>query len=263
MKKRWFGFILGLILSLSAAHAHPQQDAGLADLLRKAQAEGCIALMSIEQAWVRVSNPTQCQGRTPPASTFKVLNTLIAFETGVVDDTELFPWDGKPQFLKAWEKEMTIQEAMAHSAVPVFQQIARRIGKQRMADWLEQVGYGNAEVGERVDRFWLDGPLVISPLEQIRFLSQLLTGKLPFSADSLTRLRRTLPQEKIGEARLYGKTGWSSSTKPKWGWYVGWMESQGEIMVVALRIKMDALQMAPLRQALARAALRHAQGYAE
>jgi beta-lactamase class D len=195
-----------------------------------------------------------------PASTFKVANALIALETGVVREDERFPWDGSPLFLKAWEKDLTLQEAMAVSSVPVFQEVARRIGKQHMADWVAKIAYGNAEIGEKVDRFWLDGPLAISPLEQTRFMVRLAQNQLPFSKQSLEGLRRIMPQEDIEEVHLFGKTGWAMAAKPMIGWYVGWMENHNNIVAFAVQIIMKSEDDAPLRKSLAVAALRYS-GY--
>jgi len=65
-----------------------------------------------------------------PASTFKIANTIIALETGVVkDENEIIPYGGRP--FKHWEKDMSMREAIALSAVPIYQELARRIGLER------------------------------------------------------------------------------------------------------------------------------------
>lgn len=48
--------------------------------------------------------------RYVPASTFKIANSLIALETGVVkDENEVIPYGYKPQPFKAWEKDMSMR----------------------------------------------------------------------------------------------------------------------------------------------------------
>jgi beta-lactamase class D len=44
-----------------------------------------------------------------PASTFKIPNSLIALETGVVTDPDkdVFPWDGVKRPIEAWNKDHT------------------------------------------------------------------------------------------------------------------------------------------------------------
>ncbi|MBF0272998.1 MAG: class D beta-lactamase [Magnetococcales bacterium] len=256
MPRAMTGWILMFGLMMFSAHAETLPDPGLNDLLQRAGVSGCLAVMEVDPERMRLSDPARCQQRFLPASTFKVVNLLIALETGVVRQEERFPWDQTPQPLPSWEKDLTLQEAMAVSAVPVFQSIARRIGLQRMQDWVAKTGYGNGAIGEKVDRFWLDGPLAISPEEQARFMARVATGKLPFSQPALTGLRRLIPQETIGTAHLYGKTGWAMSSQPMSGWYVGWLENQGRLVTFATHIRMDQAEQAPLRQSLALAALR-------
>ncbi|MBF0179591.1 MAG: class D beta-lactamase [Magnetococcales bacterium] len=253
--KAW-GFLLALFCAWPLCQAEIRQEPGLAEILQKAGVTGCIVLMETDPERIRVSDETCGRHRSLPASTFKVVNALIALETGVAREDEIFPWNGSPMRFPAWEKDLTLREAMAVSSVPVFQEIARRIGQPRMAEWVAKIDYGNGETGQVVDRFWLDGPLAISPLEQARFMARLATGSLPFSRHALAGVRRTIPQEPIGEARLYGKTGWATSVTPGVGWYVGWMESTGKMAAIAVRIPMNALDIAPLRKTLALEALR-------
>ncbi len=134
-----------------------------------------------------------------PASTYKVPHALIALETGVVADAdkELIRWDGQVRSIEAWNKDHTLRSAIAVSAVPVFQQIALRIGSERMKKYLDAFDYGNREVGSQIDRFWLDGPLKISALEQIEFFERLRRGDLPLSQRSLDIGRDIIPSESV------------------------------------------------------------------
>jgi beta-lactamase class D len=257
MKYTIWGLIIGIFLVIPLCQAGQRQDPGLANILQLAGVEGCIVLLEIQHDLTWVSDESRCQERFVPASTFKVVNALIAMETGVVQDDEVFHWNGSSHFLKSWEKDMTIKEAIAVSAVPVFQEIARRIGQQRMANWVTKIGYGNADIGENIDRFWLDGPLSISPIEQAKFMARLSMGQLPFSERSLAGLRSIIPNKHVDKAHVFGKTGWASSAKPRVGWYVGWIENKGKPVAFAVNIVMESLTMAPLRESLAVTALRY------
>ncbi|MBF0415920.1 MAG: class D beta-lactamase [Magnetococcales bacterium] len=250
--------VIVLFLPIFLCQAETWQDPGLTTILQNTGLEGCIVLKEVHKDRIRVSDSSRCEQRYLPASTFKIANALIALETGVVKDNEIFPWDGTPLPIKSWEKDMDLQEAMAVSSVPVFQTIARRIGQHRMAEWVQKIGYGNSEIGTTVDRFWLEGPLAISPCEQVHFMARLAQDQLPFAKQTLAGLRRLLPHEDIGEAHLFGKTGWASVAKPKIGWYVGWVENHENIVTFAVNIPMESLVDAPLRKSLALAALRYA-----
>ena len=121
-----------------------------------------------------------------PASTFKIPNSVIALETGVVGDPDkdIFKWDGVVRSIEAWNRDHTLRSAIAASAVPVYQEIARRIGADRMQKFVDLFGYGNRDIGGGIDQFWLTGNLRISPIQQIDFVDRLRRGKLPVSKRS-------------------------------------------------------------------------------
>ena len=106
-----------------------------------------------------------------PASTFKIPNSIIALETGVVGDPDkdVFKWDGVTRSIEAWNKDHTLRSAIAVSAVPVYQEIARRIGAERMQKYVDLFDYGNRDIGGGIDQFWLTGNLRIDPDPADRF----------------------------------------------------------------------------------------------
>lgn len=54
-----------------------------------------------------------------------------------------------------WEKDMTLGDAMKASAIPVYQELARRIGLDLMSKEVKRIGFGNADIGSKVDDFGL------------------------------------------------------------------------------------------------------------
>lgn len=78
---------------------------------------------------------------------------------------------------------MSLRQAMAFSNAAIYQELARRIGLERMRDGISRIGYGNGEIGTVVHDFWLVGPLKISAVEQTRFLAKLSLDELPFPKD--------------------------------------------------------------------------------
>lgn len=44
-----------------------------------------------------------------PASTFKIVNALIALKNQKVTVNEIFKWDGQPRYLSSWNKDMNMQ----------------------------------------------------------------------------------------------------------------------------------------------------------
>ena len=175
-----------------------------------------------------VFNEARARSRYLPASTFKIPNALIGLEVGsITDESEVFPWDGKPKLRAAWERDQTLASGMRESTVWMFQEIARRTGKPRMKEWLERLDYGNKDMTGGVDLFWLQGGLRVSAMEQADFLRRLADRELPMSQRSQRLVKGALAVEKRNGYTLYAKTGSSRAAKNPISWWVGWVERQG------------------------------------
>jgi len=71
---------------------------------------------------------------------------------------EVIRWDGVPNEIEEWNRDHTLRSAMQYSVVPVFQQIANRIGSERMKQFVDSFDYGNRDIGGApLDKFWLEG----------------------------------------------------------------------------------------------------------
>ena len=174
-----------------------------------------------------------------PASTFKMLNALIGLQHKKTDPNEVFKWRGEKRSFKAWEKDMTLTEAMQASAVPVYQELARRIGLDLMRSEVKRVGFGNADIGHQVDNFWLVGPLKVTPEQEAKFAYQLATQSLSFDTAVQQQVKEMLYIERRGDAKLYAKSGWASDVSPQVGWYTGWVEQpNGKITAFVLNMEM-------------------------
>jgi beta-lactamase class D len=175
-----------------------------------------------------------------PASTFKIPNSIIALETGVVDDPDkdVFKWDGVTRSIEPWNKDHTLRSAIAVSAVPVYQEIARRIGAERMQKYVDLFDYGNRDIGGGIDQFWLTGNLRIDPVQQIDFVDRLRRGVLPVSKRSQELTRDILTVTKVGDATIRAKSGLlgAEAGKPSLGWMVGWVEKGSQQTVFAMNM---------------------------
>ena len=112
-----------------------------------------------------------------PASTFKVVNSLIGLETGKISNEKMvIKWDGITRPVAAWNRDLSMDSAFKVSAVPYFQEVARRIGKDTMQFWLDSLGYaqryGKFKVGT-IDTFWLDNTVKITADEQLGLVKRL------------------------------------------------------------------------------------------
>ncbi|WP_184037693.1 class D beta-lactamase [Chitinivorax tropicus] len=243
------GMLLSQLSQAEQIEAHPE----LGAVFKTMGVTGTFVLFDVANDVQRVYSPSRAQVRYFPASTFKIPNSLIGLETGAVKDlNEVFRYDGKPRMLKAWEQDMTLAEAIRASNVPVYQEIARRVGLHSMASWVDKLDYGNRQIGKMVDQFWLGGPLKISALEQTRFLAKLAQKKLPFSEQTIDAVHAITLHEQTETYQIHAKTGWSNATKPGIGWWVGWVKRGDQLYPFALNIDIRRDEDAALRVPLAR-----------
>ena len=178
----------------------------------------------------RVLDPALARTPYLPASTFKIANTLIGLETGVIPDASFsLPWDGQERGMPDWNRDHTLASAMEVSAVWWYQEVARRIGIERMREWVARLGYGNGAIGEdaELDTFWLNGPLRITALQQVDFVQRLTSGALPVSARSASILRDVMPSRTRGASVVRAKTGTATDDVEGHAWLVGWVEREG------------------------------------
>lgn len=244
--------VVALVLSFSAQAEEVIERRDLLKVFQEHQAVGTFVLYDPKKDQLTVVDAKRAATRYVPASTFKIANSLIALETKAVkDENEVIPYGGQPQPVKTWMHDMSMRDAITISNVPVYQELARRVGLRAYSNWLSTLDYGNQSIGTEVKRFWLDGPLAISAIEQAHFAAQLAQNKLPLSDRSQRLVRNILKTEEKDGHTLYVKSGWAQ----KIGWWVGWVEHNGHIQSFALNIDMENVKDAPKRGAITKALL--------
>jgi beta-lactamase class D len=210
----------------------------LAKRFTDAGTEGTFVGYKVEDYLVIASDTVRSGEAKLPASTFKIPNSLIALETGVVEDPDkdVFKWDGVVRPIEAWNKDHTMRSAIAASAVPVYQEIARRIGEERMQKFVNLLEYGNRNIGGGIDQFWLSGDMRIDPVQQIDFIDRLRRGVLPISKRSQDLMRDIVPITKVGESVIHFKSGLLDAAHGSLGWMVGWADKGDAPTVFALNM---------------------------
>lgn len=186
-----------------------------------------------------VFNRGRASERFLPASTFKIPHALFALDAGVVrDEFQVMTWDGTHYSIEEWNRDQTFHSAMRNSVVWVFQEFARRIGERRERRYLRKISYGNANADGAVDRFWLDGGLRISALEQVSFLQRLYRNQLPFAVEYQRLVKDLMINEAGKDWILRAKTGTGLRITPQVGWWVGWVERPDGAVFFASNIEM-------------------------
>lgn len=243
------GLVCARLASPAAAHVAPMKNVIQTSLAKHFTDNGTVGTFvayKVEDYAVIASDAERSGEAILPASTFKIPNSVIALDTGVVadPDKDVFKWDGVTRFIPEWNKDQTMRSAIAVSAVWVYQEIARRIGQERMQKYVDAFEYGNRNIGGGIDQFWLTGDLRIDPVQQIDFLDRLRRGVLPASERAQALTRDILPVTRVGDAVIRSKTGLIGvDSKPQGeqvrssvGWIVGWVEKGAEATVFALNM---------------------------
>jgi len=249
---------VAVLAQSTAAAATPWRDEpAVTALFRDAGVDGTFVLLDERSGELRGHNRGRADQRFVPASTFKVANALIGLSVGAVQNVdEVIPYTGDANpFMREWLEPMGLRGAMKVSNVPLYQELARRIGLTRMRAAIQSLGYGNEQIGSNVTTFWLRGPLAISAVEQTRFLSGLAHQSLPFPRRA-QQLVAEITQVEAGPGwSLHAKTGWQNAPGPGVGWWVGWVQKGDQITPFALNIAMAGAADAPKREQLGRRSL--------
>jgi len=143
-------------------------------ILDSSLVEGAILIYDSKKDIYYSNDFEWCKKGFLPASTFKITNSIIALETKVVEnDSTLFKWNGEKRRLKNWEQDLILKDAFHYSCVPCYQEIARKIGVEKMKKYLNKLDYGKMIVDSTsIDLFWLEGNSKITQFEQIDFLKR-------------------------------------------------------------------------------------------
>lgn len=241
---RLSGSLLLCAVSLSLFQAcspnNVKQDKNLKKYFDDNKVEGCFALMNNSTGKFTVHNLTRYRDSSYlPASTFKIVNSLIGLQTGkIVNDSMVIKWDGVVRSVDAWNKDLTMYDAFRVSAVPYYQEVARRIGKDTMQSWLDSLHYGTQKIKSAIDTFWLDNSLKIKPDEQLGLVKRLYFDQLPFFKSYQEVVKRAMLFENNTNYRLAYKTGLGYKENGNaLGWVVGWVEENSHPYFFVLNIE--------------------------
>jgi beta-lactamase class D len=229
MKKIGYCFYF-FLLTLAFCGCSPNNvttDNSLGTYFKDNKLEGTFALLDNKSGQFTIFNLERYRDSSfLPASTFKIVNSLIGLQTGVIsNDSMIIKWDGVVRSNPAWNKDLTWYEAFRVSAVPYFQEVARRIGKDTMQRWLDTLAYGTKKIKSRIDTFWLDNSLKITPDEQLGLVKKLYFNELPFHRLNQEKVKKAMLFEDKPLYRLSYKTGLAHKENGNpLGWVLGYIE---------------------------------------
>lgn len=242
------GLFLSALIFTQCTPNNVKQDDSLKAFFDEYKADGCFALLDNGTGEFTVYNlPRYRDSVFSPASTFKIVNSLIGLQVGAISsDTMVIKWDSVTRSNADWNKDLTMAEAFRVSSVPYYQEVARRIGKDSMEAWLNRVQYGARSakdtivIQSAIDTFWLDHTLKVTPDQQLGLVKQLYFNQLPFFKVHQETVKRVMKAEDTPEYRLAYKTGWTGwdeRTQRHLGWIVGWIEENNHPYFFVLNIE--------------------------
>ncbi len=194
-----------------------------------------------KKEWI-VSDTTGISKESLPASTFKIINLLIALETKTIkDENEIVKWVGGTDTLKYGFRpeiyhDMSVKEAFEVSAGWVFVELAKKIGKDNYKKYLTLCGYGNNNLTQPDADFWNFGEFAISPINQVEFIIKLYEESLPFSKHNVEIVKNVMINEQTDNYTLRAKTGWTRDKDINTGWWLGYLENKNGVYFFATRL---------------------------
>lgn len=234
MNCKSFFLVFGLISFLfSCSSNNVDEDKSLEEYFTENKVRGCFGLYNNATNQFTFYNKKRFTDSSYlPASTFKIVNSLIGLQTGVISgDSMVIRWDGVQRRIADWNKDLTMYEAFRVSAVPYYQEVARRIGKDRMEYWMDTVNYGAGskdtafQIKTAIDTFWLDNTLKLTPDEELGLVKMLYFNQLPFFKTYQEKVKKAMLFENETSYRLAYKTGWGKKENgDHLAWIVGWVE---------------------------------------
>lgn len=254
------GFIAFCLYSCSPNNVNV--DDSLGKYFKDNNVEGCFALFNNANGKFTIYNLDRYKDSNYlPASTFKIVNSLIGLQTGIISNTQMvIKWDSVVRPVKEWNKDLTMYEAFRVSAVPYYQEVARRIGKDTMQVWLDSLHYGSTKIKTRIDSFWLDNSLKLTPDEELGLVKKLYFRQLPFFGNYQDTVKKLMLFEDNPAYRLSYKTGWGQKENGnQLGWIVGWIEENNHpyFFVLNLESKEKDFDMVTIRMKILKDILKH------
>ena len=148
---------------------------------------------------------------------------LIGLQTGVISsDSMVIPWDGIKRPFRNGTKTLPCMKPSAYQPCRIFRKWRGALGKTPCSTGSTPLSYGTKKIKTRVDTFWLDHSLKISPDEQLGLVKRLYFNQLPFFKVNQETVKRAMIFEQNTAYTLAYKTGWGAWTRYIKNTLAGW-----------------------------------------
>jgi bla regulator protein BlaR1 len=180
--------------------------------------------------------------RVAPDSTYKIYDALFGLEEGVITPQDSFiAWNGENYPFEAWNADQTLQSAMASSVNWYFQSVDEQLGTTSVYDYIKEIGYGNKNMSGDFSTYWMESSLKISPIEQVKLLTQLQNNNFGFAPENINAVKDSICLSSSDAGTFYGKTGTGRvDGQDVNGWFIGYIETADNTYFFATNIGADS-----------------------
>lgn len=200
---------------------------------------GSFVLYDLESSRWIISGKEQATTRTAPNSTYKIYNSLFALDTGIISpEHSQLAWNQTPYPFEAWNKDQTLDSAMASSVNWYFQTLDKQMGKSTLQSYIDSIGYGNRNISGELSSYWMESTLMISPVEQVELLTGLYQNDFEFAPEHIQAVKDSIRLSSTDSGTIYGKTGTGRTDgRDVNGWFVGFIEAENHTYFFATNIE--------------------------
>lgn len=244
MTKSLFAVCLLTLVLAACSPNNIVEDSSLEKYFTQNKVTGCFGLFDNGKGEFTIYNVSRFSDSAYlPASTFKIVNSLIGLEIRqVIDSSTVITWDSVSWGRAECDRDLSMNNAFRLSCPTWYQQLARRIGKDTMQHWLDTLGYaarfGKFKIADNLDTFWLDNSAKVTTDEQLGLVKRLYFDQLPFTKRSHRIVREMMLWENNANYQLSYKTGWGTNDKGnQLAWIVGWIEENKHPYFFALQLE--------------------------
>lgn len=219
----------------------------------------CTLILDASSGDVVFEEGADCDVPYSPASTFTIPIALMAYDQGLLIDTQTPIEPYKPVYrsgLRTQRQNTSPTTWLKHSVPWYSQLLTTRMRDKVLKDYTRDFDYGNQDLtgdpGESngLTRSWQSSSLQITPRQKAAFMRKLVDRDLPVSDIAIQHTMDIVPFfQRADSWLLHGKTGTvflpdeaGEITDIQAGWFVGWATRQERKLIFVRLIKDDSEQ---------------------
>lgn len=206
-------------------------DDSLQRFFDSAGVKGCFALYDNGQGHFTICNlPRYRDSLYPAGSTFDIVASLVAFQSGVIKDEKAVllpgyhpladtahPGTGAP-------KDFTIGQAFkTDGSEEIFKRVEDSVGVDSLRKWVDSLHYGNQAYDKDTNAVY-DGNLKLQADEQLGLIKRLYFNQLPFYRPIQEMVLDMFSKEENTNYKLVTKVSRVRYEGRSFGWVLGWIE---------------------------------------